>query len=74
MIIPPENLDAKGLLLQRSIIIRLLDEFSAKKSTKDLGYFLAVTALNSIGEGKVRQHTIDVLFPVIFRGITFKVF
>lgn len=74
VIIPAENLDAKGLMLQRSIIIRLLDEFSAKKSTKDLGYFLAVTTLDSIGEGKVRQHSGDVLFPVVFSCITWKLF
>lgn len=74
VIIPAENLDAKGLMLQRSIIIRLLDEFSAKKSTKDLGYFLAVKTLDSIGEGKVRQHSGDVLFPVVFSCITWKLF
>ncbi|XP_038903799.1 DNA-directed RNA polymerase V subunit 7-like [Benincasa hispida] len=73
VIIPAENLDAKGLMLQRSIIIRLLDEFATKKATKDLGYFLAVTTLENIGEGKVRQ-TGDVLFPVIFSGITFKLY
>ncbi|XP_022138329.1 DNA-directed RNA polymerase V subunit 7 [Momordica charantia] len=73
VIIPSENLDAKGLMLQRSIIIRLLDEFATKKATKDLGYFLAVTTLENIGEGKVRQ-TGDVLFPVVFSGITFKLY
>ncbi|KAK9289219.1 hypothetical protein L1049_017693 [Liquidambar formosana] len=74
VIIPAENLDAKGLMLQRSIIIRLLDDFSSKKATKDLGYFLAVTTLESIGEGKVRQHSGDVLFPVVFSCLTFKLF
>ncbi|KAF7144709.1 hypothetical protein RHSIM_Rhsim04G0191400 [Rhododendron simsii] len=57
VIIPAESLDMKGLMLQKSIIIRLLDDFSTKKATKDLGYFLAVTTLDHIGEGKVRQHT-----------------
>ncbi|XP_052206907.1 uncharacterized protein LOC127811239 [Diospyros lotus] len=74
VIIPAENLDRKGLMLQRSIITRLLDEFSAKKATKDLGYFLAVTTLDNIGEGKVRQQTGDVLFPVLFSCITFKIY
>ncbi|KAJ7979930.1 DNA-directed RNA polymerase II subunit RPB7 [Quillaja saponaria] len=74
VIIPAENLDAKGLMLQRSIIIRLLDDFAVKKATKDFGYYIAVTKLERIGEGKVRQHTGDVLFPVEFSGITFKIF
>ncbi|KAK4800539.1 hypothetical protein SAY86_021026 [Trapa natans] len=74
VIIPAENLDQKGLILQRSIIIRLLDEFACKKATKDLGYYLAVTSLEHIGEGKVRQNTGDVLFPVVFNGLTFKLF
>ncbi|XP_030459761.1 DNA-directed RNA polymerase V subunit 7-like [Syzygium oleosum] len=74
VIISVEDLDAKGLMLQRSIVIRLLDDFACKKATKDLGYFLAVTTLDSVGEGKVRQHSGDVLFPVVFSGITFKLF
>ena len=74
VIIPAENLDAKGLMLQRSIIVRLMENFATRKATKDLGYFLAVTTLESIGEGRVRQHTGDVLFPVVFSCITFKLF
>ncbi|XP_057957591.1 DNA-directed RNA polymerase V subunit 7 [Malania oleifera] len=74
VIIPAESLDAKGLMLQRAIVIRLLDEFATKKATKDMGYFLAVTTLDSVGEGKVRQHTGDVLFPVVFTCMTFKLF
>ncbi|KAF9673518.1 hypothetical protein SADUNF_Sadunf10G0032600 [Salix dunnii] len=74
VIIPAENLDAKGLMLQRSIVVCLLDDFAKKQATKDLGYYLAVSTLESIGEGKVRQQTGDVLFPVVFSGITFKIF
>ncbi|KAJ6771317.1 DNA-DIRECTED RNA polymerase II III [Salix koriyanagi] len=74
VIIPAENLDAKGLMLQRSIVVCLLDDFAKKRATKDLGYYLAVSTLESIGEGKVRQQTGDVLFPVVFSGITFKIF
>ncbi|KAI6692392.1 hypothetical protein NL676_020102 [Syzygium grande] len=74
VIISVGDLDANGLMLQRSIVIRLLDDFACKKATKDLGYFLAVTTLDSVGEGKVRQHSGDVLFPVVFSGITFKLF
>ncbi|KAD4178133.1 hypothetical protein E3N88_26724 [Mikania micrantha] len=74
VVIPAENLDIKGLMLQKAILVRLLDDFSAKKATKDLGYLLAVTTLDKIGEGKVREHSGDVLFPVSFTCLSFKVF
>ncbi|KAK4266090.1 hypothetical protein QN277_027062 [Acacia crassicarpa] len=73
VILSPESLEASDLKLQESIIIRLLDDFAAKKATKDLGYYIAVTTLKRIGEGKVRQHTGDVLFPVVFSALTFKI-
>ncbi|KAJ4831700.1 hypothetical protein Tsubulata_046694 [Turnera subulata] len=73
VVIPAANLEPQGLMLQKSIIIRLLDEFARKKATKDHGYFLAVTTLDKIGEGKIRQHSGDVLFPVVFSCITFKI-
>ncbi|CAK7339365.1 unnamed protein product [Dovyalis caffra] len=41
------------------IVVRLLDEFAKKRATKDLGYFLAVSTLENIGEGKVKQQTRD---------------
>ncbi|KAK6228589.1 hypothetical protein SCA6_000929 [Theobroma cacao] len=74
VIIPADSLGAKGLMLQKAIVVHLLDDFACKKATKDLGYFIAVTTLESIGDGKVRQNTGDVLFPVVFSGITFKMF
>ncbi|KAL5712325.1 hypothetical protein ACHQM5_014511 [Ranunculus cassubicifolius] len=74
VLIPPENLDAKGIMLQRAIIVRLMDEFTRRKATKDHGYYLAVTMLNTIGEGKVRQDSGGVLFPVTMSCITFKPF
>lgn len=74
VVIPAESLDAKGLMLQKAIVVRLLDEFSKRKATKDLGYLLALTTVEKIGEGKVRQHTGDVLFPVTFSAISFKLF
>ncbi|KAK8579778.1 hypothetical protein V6N12_070084 [Hibiscus sabdariffa] len=74
VIIPADSLDAKGLMLKKAIVIRLMDEFACKKAAKDLGYFMAVTTLESIGKGRVRQNMGDVLFPVVFSGITFKMF
>ncbi|KAI3469692.1 hypothetical protein Pfo_026355 [Paulownia fortunei] len=72
VVLPAENLDTKGLTLQKAIITRLMADFAAKKASKDLGYFLALTTVGSIGEGKVRQQSGDVLFPVDFSCITFK--
>ncbi|CAI9277783.1 unnamed protein product [Lactuca saligna] len=74
VVIPAESLDIKGIMLQKAILIRLLDDFSTKRATKDLGYLLAVTTLDKIGEGKVREHSGDVLFPVTFTCLSFKVF
>ncbi|KAL6185614.1 hypothetical protein ACLB2K_041744 [Fragaria x ananassa] len=74
VVIPAESLDAKGLILQKAIVVRLLDDFAKRKATKDLGYLLALTTVEKIGEGKVRQHTGDVLFPVTFSAISFKIF
>ncbi|XP_010461914.1 PREDICTED: DNA-directed RNA polymerase V subunit 7-like isoform X1 [Camelina sativa] len=74
VMIPAENMDAKGLILKRAILVQLLDAFASKKATKELGYYVAVTTLDKIGEGKIREHTGEVLFPVMFSGMTFKIF
>ncbi|CAB78508.1 RNA polymerase II fifth largest subunit like protein [Arabidopsis thaliana] len=67
-------MDAKGLMLKRAILVELLEAFASKKATKELGYYVAVTTLDKIGEGKIREHTGEVLFPVMFSGMTFKIF
>ncbi|KAL8515630.1 hypothetical protein ACS0TY_014354 [Phlomoides rotata] len=72
VVIPAENLDAEGLNLQRAILVRLLDDFAKKKASRDIGYFLAVTTIDHIREGVVREHSGDLLFPVDFSCITFK--
>ncbi|MCL7045992.1 hypothetical protein MKW94_000161 [Papaver nudicaule] len=54
--------------------MQLLEDFSNCKVTSDYGYFVAPTALKRIGDGKVRQDSGDVLFPVVFNFITFKPF
>ncbi|XP_010440351.1 PREDICTED: DNA-directed RNA polymerase V subunit 7-like [Camelina sativa] len=74
VMIAAENMDAKGLILKRAILVQLLDAFASKKATKELGYYVTVTALDKIGEGKIREHTGEVLFPVMFSGMTFKIF
>ena len=74
VMIPAENMDAKGLMLKRTILIQLLEAFASKRATKELGYYLTVTSLDKIGEGKIREHTGEVMFPVVFSGMTFKIF
>ncbi|KAM0936641.1 putative DNA-directed RNA polymerase [Dioscorea sansibarensis] len=72
VLIAPDKLDAKGLLLRKAIIIRLLEDIANRKASKEHGYYVAVTALKKIGEGKVRDMTGEVLFPVTFTCITQK--
>ncbi|KAG2315131.1 hypothetical protein Bca4012_065924 [Brassica carinata] len=74
VMIPAESMDAKGLMLKRTILIQLLEAFASKRATKELGYYLTVTSLDKIGEGKIREHTGEVMFPVVFSGMTFKIF
>ncbi|XP_020258113.1 DNA-directed RNA polymerase V subunit 7 [Asparagus officinalis] len=72
ILIPPDQLDTKGLLLHKAIILRLLQDIASKKSTKEHGCYVAVTSLNKIGEGKIRELTGDVLFPVAFKCLVQK--
>lgn len=72
VVVPAKNLDVEGVMLQKAILIQLLDEFAAKKASKDIGYFLAVKNLDYISEGIIRQHSGDLLFRVDFTCITFK--
>ncbi|BBG92423.1 RNA polymerase Rpb7-like protein with N-terminal domain, partial [Prunus dulcis] len=71
VLVPAESL---GPMLQRSIVHHLLDDFAQRKAAKDVGYYVAVTSVDSIGDGRVKQGTGEVEFPVLFSGITFKLF
>ncbi|KAI5347918.1 hypothetical protein L3X38_000805 [Prunus dulcis] len=44
-------------MLQRSIVHHLLDDFAQRKAAKDVGYYVAVTSVDSIGDGRVKQGT-----------------
>ncbi|KAF8088974.1 hypothetical protein N665_0522s0003 [Sinapis alba] len=74
VMIPAEAMDPNGLMIQRAVLIRLLDAFASKKATKDLGYFIALKNLEEVGEGRIRETTGEIVFPVVFSGITFKMF
>lgn len=72
VIIPPDRLDPKGLLLHKSIILHLLEDVAGRKASKEHGYYIAVTALNSVTEGRVEELTGSVIFPVSFSCIALK--
>uniref|UniRef100_A0ACD5TWC5 Uncharacterized protein n=1 Tax=Avena sativa TaxID=4498 RepID=A0ACD5TWC5_AVESA len=72
VLISPDQLSPEGLLLRKSIIVRLLEDITNRKASKDHGYYIAVNQLKDISEGKVRELTGDVLFPVTFTCITQK--
>ncbi|XP_020573954.1 DNA-directed RNA polymerase V subunit 7 [Phalaenopsis equestris] len=72
VIVPPDQLDPKGLLLRKGIILRLLEDIAARKASKEHGYYIAVTALNSVAEGRVDELTGSVNFPVSYACIALK--
>ncbi|KAL6897774.1 hypothetical protein ACP4OV_006733 [Aristida adscensionis] len=72
VLISPGQLNPKGLLLRKEIIVRLLEDVTNRKASKEHGYYIAVNQLKGISEGKVRELTGDVLFPVTFTCITQK--
>ncbi|CAL5071444.1 unnamed protein product [Urochloa decumbens] len=72
VLISPSQLDRKGLLLRKAIIVRLLEDVTNKRASKEHGYYIAVNQLKAISEGKVRELTGDVLFPITFTCITQK--
>ncbi|GKU85837.1 hypothetical protein SLEP1_g454 [Rubroshorea leprosula] len=65
------NLDRNGLIPQRSIVNRLLEDLFIEKSSRDHGYFLAVTGLKKIGKGEAVDESGDAFFPVVFNCRTF---
>ncbi|KAK3140663.1 hypothetical protein QOZ80_5AG0404000 [Eleusine coracana subsp. coracana] len=72
VLISPNQLSPKGLLLRKAIIVRLLEDVTNKTASKGHGYYVAVNQLKAIAEGKVRELTGDILFPVTFTCITQK--
>jgi len=49
---------------QKAIIVRLMGSSTIKKSSNEHEFFVTITALNKIGEGRIRDLTGDILFPV----------
>ncbi|XP_020584925.1 DNA-directed RNA polymerase V subunit 7-like [Phalaenopsis equestris] len=68
--VPPDQLHHTGLLLRKNIILRLLDNITHLKASKEHGYYVAVTTLDSIAEGRIHDLTGEVVFPVSFSCTT----
>jgi len=52
-LIPSNQLDTKGLPLHKAVILCLMDNFATRKSSNEHGFFVTVTSLKKIGEGKI---------------------
>nr|GEY78358.1 DNA-directed RNA polymerase V subunit 7-like [Tanacetum cinerariifolium] len=64
-----ENLDIKGLMLQKAILVCLLDDFSKKKASKALGYLLSMTTLDKISEGEFIGYLVTDNHALFFSSI-----
>jgi len=53
--------------LHKAVILHLIGSSTTRKSFNEYGFFVAVTSLNKIGEGRIWDFTSDVLFPVTFK-------
>jgi len=53
--------------LQKAIILRLMGSSITRKSSNEHEFFVAITSLNKIGEGRIWDLTGDVLFPMAFK-------
>ncbi|PRQ36371.1 putative RNA polymerase Rpb7 [Rosa chinensis] len=74
VVIPAEGLGTKGLVLQKEIIVRLLDDFAKKKGNQRTRLPSCSHKSREYRRGKSQVHTGDVLFKVAFSAMTFKVF
>ncbi|CAM6114217.1 unnamed protein product [Calypogeia fissa] len=58
--------------IQKALIRNLLRRFDNTKCTEEHGYFVAVTWIDNVGEGTIREGKGYLTFSVSFRGLTFK--
>jgi len=49
------------------VILRLMEDFATRKSSNEHGFFVVVTSLIKIGEGRIRDFTGDTSFPMTFK-------
>lgn len=68
---PINSLDGNGSVAHSSVVTCLLKELLLLKSTKEHGYFLAITKLKSIGNVEYEEESSDIFYPVAFFCRTF---
>ncbi|KAG5554537.1 hypothetical protein RHGRI_012178 [Rhododendron griersonianum] len=68
---PINSLDGNGSVAHSSVVTCLLKELLLLKSTKEHGYFLAITKLKSIGNGEYEEESSDIFYPLAFFCRTF---
>jgi len=59
---------------QRAMIRRLLQDVDTLRCSEEHGYYVAVTTLENVSEGKIRHGTGSVIFWVDFKCIVFRPF
>ena len=69
ILIPLDQLNMKDLLLSKVTILRLIEDFTTRESSNEHEFFVAVTSLNKIGEGRIWDLNGDVPFPLTFKCI-----
>ncbi|XP_071690923.1 DNA-directed RNA polymerase IV subunit 7-like [Rutidosis leptorrhynchoides] len=66
VIIPTKDLDANGMVPTRSVVTNLLKQLSMYKAIEEFGYFLGVTKLKTIDNGRKLDSTKYIDFLVAF--------
>lgn len=59
---------------QRAMIRRLLQDVDTLRCSEEHGYYVCVTTLENVSEGKIRHGTGSVIFWVDFKCIVFRPF
>nr|XP_004247645.1 DNA-directed RNA polymerase V subunit 7-like [Solanum lycopersicum] len=71
VVVPMEDIKKSGELPGNIIIRRLFSQLTFLRATEDCGYFLKVTKVKSVGNGKLLDSSKYIMFPVTFHSLTF---
>jgi len=71
VVLEPQEL-GDALHTRRALIRRLLKDVDAERCSEELGYFVTVTTLENVSDGRVRPNTGFVVFWVDFKCIVFR--
>lgn len=71
VVVDPSEL-GDALHTKRAMIRRLVKDVEAERCSEELGYYVIVTTLEKVSEGRVRPDTGSVVFWVDFKCIVFR--